>query len=278
MGGLGNQLFQYMLARVINIQTGKQIKLDITSYSGDVIRKFNLINIVKLPHEFFLNEKYTINNYYDKVLFSFCKKLRKNFGGRAFEQNLSYDSSLIDNVNFIKSYFGYWQSPKYFSDKWDDIKSDINLEKFCRRELSLKYPEINSDKSVSIHIRRCDYLNDSVKNYHKGVCDSEYYVKAIEYIKHKVEQPYFYIFSDDIDWCKQYFKIKEDHDFIDSTVNEFEDLLLMHKCAHNIIANSTYSWWAAFLNTNKEKIIIAPKTWFNNNMSIDIVPFDWIRL
>ena len=98
-----------MLARVINIQTGKQIKLDITSYSGDVIRKFNLINIVKLPHDFFLNEKYTINNYYDKVLFSFCKKLRKNFGGRAFEQNLRYDSSLIDNVNFIKSYFGYWQ-------------------------------------------------------------------------------------------------------------------------------------------------------------------------
>lgn len=141
-----------------------------------------------------------------------------------------------------------------------------------------------NNQSVSLHIRRGNYVNvESVNKVH-GTTKLNYYYEAIKAIAKICEQPVFYIFSDDINWAKENLKLSYKHVYIDhnSAKKDYEDLRLMSACKHNILANSTFSWWGAWLNVNKEKIIIAPREWFadpeKNKESESIIPKTWVRL
>ena len=179
----------------------------------------------------------------------------------------------------INYYIGYWQSEKFFKDISDEIRKDFSFPKFTSEKNLEILKLIKSYNSVSIHIRRGDYLQNRGFN---GLAPLEYYQKAIEYIKNKIENPHFFIFSNDIEWCRKNLSIENSY-YIDWNRGEesYRDMQLMSLCKHNIIPNSTFSWWGAWLNKNPNKIVIAPEKWFNDCVNIDysnIVPETWIKI
>lgn len=159
------------------------------------------------------------------------------------------------------------------------------LNDFCPKQQALSsgyfkfISDIKDTESVSIHFRRGDYVTN--KSY--LVLDLKYYYNAVELIRSKLKNPNFYIFSDDIDWVKRNFKnkLKSKITFQDCNLSNIEDLMLMSNCKHNIIANSTFSWWGAWLNKNLDKIVIAPSKFFkddiyNTNLKSTYYPQNWI--
>lgn len=173
-------------------------------------------------------------------------------------------------INFI--YSGYFQSEKYFAHNRSLILQNLNVDTIYNKIVT-KYKDILSGITVSIHVRRGDYVVLSDKH---PVMSLEYYKKAIQYIG-KYDR--LIVFSDDIEWCKT--NLKFSHAKYIENEPDYIDMVLMSKCTHNIIANSTFSWWAAWLNKNKDKIVIAPKEWFGvqrNLSDVDIVPEEWVKL
>ena len=177
---------------------------------------------------------------------------------------------------------GYWQSELYFKDIRNEIIEDFLIKAPFGERATMYLADIQTSKSVSIHIRRGDYVSNTHTNNIHGVCDLNYYQIAINYMISNVENPKFYIFSDDITWCKIHFDHLDNKIFVENTNNALEDLELMKSCQHNIIANSTFSWWGAWLNQNTKKIVIAPKRWFAEEKmeanSKNIVCESWVRV
>ncbi|MGE7752396.1 alpha-1,2-fucosyltransferase [Lysinibacillus fusiformis] len=267
IGGLGNQMFQYALAKKLKFKLGYTVKLDITAYDSYKLHNYCL-DVFKLDIPVATLKEIEIcknNNILDEPQFNYWDKI--------------YD---IQENTYIR---GYWQSEKYFLDIRKDLLNDFSV----RRDLSAK--TLNAIKifnekrnTVSIHIRRGDYVANPLTLKIHGICSDEYYKQAVNYFNNLFEKPFFVIFSDDINWVKENLicKLNIDNyyciDFNDITRN-YEDILLMSKCNHNIIANSSFSWWGAWLNNNEKKQVVAPKNWFNEATynSETIVPEQWLR-
>ena len=265
VGGLGNQLFQYFFARSLKIKFKCKVELDISEFSSNnyKVHDLNLNDLnLKLP---FTNSK-------NLFLSLFYKSLNDN---DPFKFNKK-----IYNKKYL-NYTGYWQSYKYFENHWKLFKDDFNFTDIDT-ENSL-FDNIYNNNSISVHIRRGDYItNKDVSDIH-GNLEPDYYKNAIDLIKKNVLNPKFFFFSDDIEWVKNNFK-DENFFYINNNVQElkkpFRDLFLMKNCTHNIIANSTFSWWGAWLNENSNKIVIAPKYWSSNTKSdsTDLIPPQWVIL
>ena len=224
-GGLGNQFFQYALGKLQEYH-GIRVKYDV-AFLKEGVR----------PNE--TPRKYRLDKFYTNVQVGHF--LRQHI---VREQNFNLSSLKKQNCNF----WGYWQYPEMYTPIVPILKKEfcVQEEFYTPEYLELK-EKITKEESVSIHVRRGDYITNKGFN----VLPIEYYKRALKHVKGNI-----FVFSDDILWCKQNFK--------DVTFVQMEDFLefeLMKLCAHNIIANSTFSWWAAFLNDNPNKIIIAPKQW-----------------
>lgn len=285
VGGLGNQMFQYATGRKLALLKNTELYID-TSFldknpDGAYTKRNLELNVFNLS----LNianqndiEKFKINssNKYSRVLQRNFPFLFKNL--YVAESGVGYNNQFLNFQN--NTYLdGFWQSEKYFE----------NIKPILCKEFSPKEP-LNSDNnkwldkiksciSISIHVRRGDYItNQNALNFH-GLCDISYYEKAINIIKESIVEIELFVFSDDLDWCKDNFKFLEKTHFVDSNqnVNFHLDLFLMSNCKHNIIANSSFSWWSAFLNQNNEKIVVAPKKWFSNSdiETKDLFPSQW---
>lgn len=178
---------------------------------------------------------------------------------------------------------GYWQSYKYFRDYETRIRSDFKFPQILDELNETRRKQINDSNSISLHIRRADYINNEHHSIH-GVCSVEYYNKSIEYIAERVKNPTLFVFSDDIEWARQNLDIAFPLVFVTDNTGEksYMDMQLMSLCKHNIIANSSFSWWGAWLNSYKHKIIIAPKKWYadesRNSQTQDLIPVEWVRL
>lgn len=263
-GGLGNQLFQYGLGRKLSIKN----KTDLYLYTQN-LKNFHTKRDLCLDN---LNTQFkeikTLNN---------LKIIKEKF--------FHYDPlvHLIKNNSFLK---GYWQSEKYFKDIRNFLLKEITPKnKLHDSYYELEKEIINSD-SVSIHIRRGDYLCSKNIQFH-GVCSLDYYDKSIKHLleKGKTKSYTFFVFSDDIKWAKENLRYDSLNMKYISKENDsslfLEEFFLMSKCKHNIIANSTFSWWAAWINQNPNKIVIAPVQWFsqsNKNITKDLIPSNWIRI
>lgn len=288
-GGLGNQMFIYAFARYLSQNHNTVLKLDL-SYYEDYHRKYELFkfNII----ENFATEE-EINSlkqfiYKDKFIIRLLKQ--KIFNKQP--KKIPAETYLLDsNVAFKPKYKklpdnvyleGLFQSEKFFSE----------IEEIIRKEFTLKY-EIDEENqkiiewmkkvnSVSLHIRRGDYITNSWANQEIGVCGPDYYKKAVEYIKSKVENPIFFVFSDDLEWVKNNINTDSNFVFVDTNNEQSgeKDLILMSECAHHICANSSFSWWGAWLGKNKNKIVIAPEKWFKGNFfdCKDLVPENWVKI
>ena len=198
------------------------------------------------------------------------------------EKSLLFDNNLLmfEDNKYID---GYFQCEYYFKD----IRKEILNQFVINQAISNYTKDIenkikNSRNSCSLHIRRGDFMNDTNISIH-GACDIKYYKNAMKYLEEKIDNLFYFVFSDDIEWCRENLVI-ENAVYIESKEIRIphEDIYLMSLCSNNIIANSTFSWWGAWINQNEEKIVIAPKKWFAedkmNNQSKDIVCESWVRI
>ena len=279
IGGLGNQMFQYAYAKALQ-QRGYEVKIDISAFGSYDLHQYGLdkYNIDLEASTKKENDKFYKNNIFSKIL----RKLGLDFSKKIKEKSLLFDSDLlnIEDDSYIE---GYFQSEKYFKNIREVIIKQFTInQKVSNYAIEIENKIKNSQNSCSLHIRRGDYLNSTNINIH-GICDIEYYKNAMKYLEEKVGNLNYFIFSDDIEWVKDNLVI-ENAIYIESKEKRIphEDIYLMSLCQHNIIANSSFSWWGAWLNQNENKIIIAPKRWFADDtmqkQSGDIVCESWVRL
>ncbi|MGQ4003439.1 alpha-1,2-fucosyltransferase [Francisellaceae bacterium CB52] len=274
LGGLGNQMFQYAfyLQQKATSQ-GSDTLLDISAFD-----KYKLHNGYELQKVFQnIDHKYATNDELKKLygFYYYLGKLAQKSSKYIKQTDFGYNQKYL---NLDQGYFnGYWQSEKYFKNVENHLR-----EHFEFPELDLKGKELLNDlenkNTVSIHIRRGDYINHPD---HGGICDQAYYQKAIKHFNQNIDNCHFMIFSNDIDWCKENIVTKS-VSYVDWNAgeNSYRDMHLMSLCKHNIIANSSFSWWGAWLNKNPDRIVIAPSKWLNSEQinQTDICPDDWIRI
>lgn len=274
-GGLGNQMFQYAVGRNLAIRNNSKLIQDLTELEKDAKRNYELgiFNIdwqkitparVKKPR---------------KALILLLSKVLKKTNSYIVQMDNYYNPRVLQSRgNVVLD--GYWQSEKYFEEIEDTIRREFTIKTEADKKNKSMLEKIKSTNSVCLHVRRGDYVHESKASKLHGTCTLEYYKKSIELMNGKLSQPTYFIFSDDIIWTKKNLKIEKPAIFVDinSSGKSYEDLRLMSNCNHFIIANSTFSWWAAWLSGNSDKIICAPKRWFNTQEEGDIVPKEWIRV
>lgn len=279
--GLGNQMFQYAYARALQAK-GMDVRLDMGKAYDEVFGKYrNHIQRTTGIQNFNLRIKpidvYKYGRYSYLNQDTFVRKIQYALGKNSMwfynfyeeeEQKYSKKAEKIKGNYYIK---GWFQSERYFKD----IRN-ILLKEFTPKKKIIISGEIkealNNPQSVSIHIRRGDYVKAN------NTVSILYYQKAVQYIGQLYQNPIFLVFSDDLDWVKNNISIEGKciHVNEDKKMQDYEELLVMSKCKSNIIANSTFSWWAAWLNQNKEKCVIAPKNWFPGQEGI--APEEWVVL
>jgi hypothetical protein len=268
-GGLGNQMFQYAIAKAFSLETKRPFKLDISIFESYKLHDFGLHHF-NIQSNFYLPEskwKRKLKKIFNKVVFY-------NEDHHAF----NFNPNLIQTKSDILFLEGYYQTQKYFLKYEKEIRADFEIVSPLKQQTIETVAYMQSVNSVSIHFRRGDYIGNPVHE----TDNSKYYKEAIQLVERKVEDPVYFLFSDDIPWVKENFTSNfETHfvDFNDASTN-FEDLKLMSSCKHNIIANSSFSWWGAWLNSHLNKIVIAPKVWFNTEKvnTSDLIPENWIKL
>lgn len=284
MGGLGNQMFQYATAKSLALRNKDIIKFDKSFFSLKDVETPRKYELYKLNVEDNLASEEEIAKLRDHKR-TLIQKLMGKLGfptkRSVIEQNMEFIPELLHIKGDI--YLdGYWQTEKYFKQFRQEIVQDFQVKK-APDEVNQKMLDLitASQNSVSIHVRRGDYITgDSAKIVH-GSCSPEYYANSIKMIKEKVSNPTFFVFSDEPDWAKE--NIKTDTDTYvsyNSVVNQDEDLRLMYSCKHHIVANSSFSWWGAWLSTNPVKLVCAPEQWFANKTldSSHIIPESWTKI
>jgi hypothetical protein len=286
-GGLGNQMFQFAAAFVLAKKRQTDLYLDLNLYTKKNAQKLITpreyeLNIFNLPGKILTKreiKKIQNNKDFRLPIWKLNNKLAYTI---YTEIPYVYDENLYD-VEPPIYLDGYFQSYKYFDDHKDLIQSLFDFERKMNHErVSENLYNIINDESVSVHIRRGDYVTDKQTNEHHGTCHIDYYEKSIDLMLKEFNNPHFFFFSDDIAWAKEKFSnLKAKKTFVKENIetDSWKDMFFMTKCKHNVIANSSFSWWGAWLNQNKEKKVIAPQKWLRFNTSLeDLIPCSWIKL
>jgi hypothetical protein len=263
IGGLGNQFFQYAMGRRLAEKHKTTLKIDISPFEEYKLHKYSLWAF-NIQEDIASKEEIKALTY---------KK----------EKHFHFDSDVLDSSDDVYLE-GYWQTEQYFKD----------IPEIIRQEFSVKTPLAGRDKelakqtkscdAVSLHIRRGDYVPLTYGDQIFDACDLGYYFESIRLLLSQVQDPHFFIFSDDPEWARDNLKLSHPTTLVDhnDASRNYEDLRLMGFCQHHIIANSSFSWWGAWLNPNPHKRVFAPKKWFNDNVRNldpkDIIPSLWVRL
>lgn len=289
IGGLGNQLFEYAHARVLSIKLDQELSFDLGFFNRyhrpDVYRLDKFNTNIKIANDYDINrlkrkirKPDILRRIYRKIGVSPYINAKLHFDNKWFNNN---DITLLKSLSdFYVS--GYFADEKCFFEVEDIIRKEITLRNKLNIENQKIIKNILNVQAVSIHIRRVDYVNNSFF----ADIPLSYYYNSIEYINNKITKPVFFIFSDDLNWVKDNLDLKNEFFLVDvnNEKTDYMELMLMAACKHNIIANSTFSWWGAWLNNNPEKFVIAPKVWFQdisvqkNYEKGSFVPKSWIKL
>ena len=289
IGGIGNQMFQYAAGYAHSMKYSENLILDVRDFKG-----YNLHNGFELDEVFGIEGQIRDEITTPKILRYYSNRYYKSLARRFPNVHLLNPSLIIEpHHNYWSGWEGmpkniylegYWQSEKYFGNYRREIRDKFTfIKNLNNRSDSLNKIISNDSFAVSIHIRRGDYITDNASAKILGGCDIDYYKRAIDFMKTRKSEATFYVFSDEIDWIKGQGILDEyKHIYVEHNKggDSWQDLFLMSQCKHNITANSTFSWWGAWLNRNIEKIVVAPKKWFvtENINGDDIVPADWIKL
>jgi hypothetical protein len=284
MGGLGNQMFQYAVGRHLakihrtKLKLDKTDLLDRTPKVDFTFRNYELMAFIIESQE--ANPKEIENFKKNNKPLNLLDKIKQKVNPHHYirEKSFSFNQKIFNYSGHL--YLdGYWQSEKYFNNVSNLIRSDFIFKDAYNISNQNISKFIKSVNAVSLHVRRSDYVHNAVANQQHGTCSLEYYEKSIEYISGRIKDIHIFVFSDDPSWIKSNLKVAYPIFYIEETKN-YEDMQLMSMCKHHIIANSTFSWWGAWLNPNFNKIVIAPKKWFNNSDidTKDLIPDSWIKI
>ena len=273
-GGLGNQMFQYAFAK--SLQSNYNIKFEINTTFYNRIFKDQTTREIGL-NLFNLKFKDCSDNKLQRIILKIKEKLSNiNLSiNSTYHNENKVNHKNFNNLNLKKkNYFrGYWQNSKYFESIKNDLKKDFSLDHNLKNLDPNTFKKITETNSVCVHVRRKDYLGTDL-----DVVDVNYYRNAFKKLKSQFTGLNFFIFSDDINWCNENLSFLPNSMFYRfSMLNDFH---LMSLCKHFIIPNSTFSWWAAYLSSNNNKIVIVPSKWHktNNNLLKDASPPNWIIL
>lgn len=284
-GGLGNQMFQYAAAKAL----AKRLKTDLTLDDHTFGRKTEATTRCFELHVFNIDYpvKPTLKGRFLVKIHPFVQTHRaffRKFGFFTDTYAILYQPDFEELKGNI-TMFGYFQNEQYFSNIASDLRNDFTFRKpLTDKNLALA-EKIKSGNAISVHIRRGDYLTNrnAVSNF--VTCDISYYIEVIEYISSHTDNPEFYVFSDDPDWVKNNINfVNHPATFVDWNKGDdsYIDMQLMSLCKHNIIANSSFSWWGAWLNPNPGKMVIAPDKWFQEEKKNDLLdnfyPKGWIKI
>lgn len=285
IGGLGNQLFQYALGKHLALLNHTDLKLDITGFDEYKLHAYSLGHF-NITENFATREEVARFKRYQrrrgKIWFIYNRFIADE-QKYTQERQFHFDPQILKRTGDI--YLdGFWQTEKYFKDIQDILRKEITVKSPLQGRDADIAREIEATNSVMMHIRRGDYVTNQQTNEYHGTCGLDYYRKAIAIIAEKVPSPHFFIFSDDHEWVKENIVLEYPSTYVDhnNADKNYEDLRLMSLCKHHIIANSSFSWWGAWLSQNTHKIVIGPKGWFNNpkkkSITSDVIPSDWITI
>ncbi|MDE2038215.1 MAG: alpha-1,2-fucosyltransferase [Patescibacteria group bacterium] len=284
--GLGNQLFQYACGRALSLRNGEPIKFDITSYArtvnSDTPRQY-LLDRFNIADVAFAGE--------DEV-----RRLKYPHGGLSMLYRRLRTKLGLHNVGWVPRILrargdiyldGYWQTEKYFADRADVIRAELSLKGPLSPAAQAVADDIGAGSmpAVSLHVRRGDVARDWKTNPYAGICTPAYYEAALarmkdELAKRGISSFRAFVFSDGMEWAKENIRIPFPTVYVPDEAPDYEQLILMSRCAHHIIANSSFSWWGAWLDPKPDKIVIAPKRWIQKHgyRHRDTVPESWIRI
>lgn len=282
IGGLGNQMFEYAAARALSLKGSYGLSLDISAFETYTLHAYGLSNFnisgnVAKKNEFAIGSSKSI---FDTL----SRRIHHKTELKLYqEKSLAFEPGFL-NLGENTYLDGYWQSEKYFKDFEQQIRQDFTFNHTPSVENQKLVESIKAENSVSVHIRRGDYVTNAAVNSVHGICDIAYYKKAVEHlmINYGESNLKFFVFSDDPQWVKENMSFGKNTVFVshNDASSNFEDMRLMSACKHHIIANSSFSWWGAWLNPSKYKLVIAPKQWFKTTSlnANDIIPESWVRL
>jgi hypothetical protein len=289
-GGLGNQMFQYALGRNLAEKNKTEVVFDTTFLNdrfprgGIAFYNYDLDVFGIAPRLTALSKisaALPIPGVWLGIDLALIKT-RNMLGIRriAKEKSPAFDQDILATGGNVLLR-GYWQSEKYFEDIKDEIRAAFTFKVPLVGAANDIADEIRRTNSVSLHVRRGDYVTAPGARKMMGDTNLLYYKKAVAYIAERVKNPHFFIVSNDAAWCRENITIPYPVTYLDEATagpkNTYH-LRLMSLCRHNIIANSTFSWWAAWLNNNPEKIVVAPKQWYATTSSENMVPEAWMRI
>lgn len=287
IGGLGNQMFQYAAGRSLALQNGCELQLDTSDFAAytlhqgfelDIVFGINLRRLDKISSGKLLGWR---KHRFLSSLFGRIEGFGTLHTTIAREPSFNYWPKWM-HLQAPAYLFGYWQSERYFSEFKHEIRQDFRFRQNLDPESNRIAEAISNKTSVSLHVRRGDYAKNPKTTALHGLCSPAYYSKAIDYLAHRANNLHLFIFSDDIPWVKANLPIAG-HNYTYVSHNKgsdsWRDMQLMSLCQHHIIANSSFSWWGAWLNPSPKKFVVAPEKWFAKDIDTsDLIPESWIRL
>ena len=283
-GGLGNQLFQYAAAYALSKRTKQDMQMDISFFPQQTLRGFKLdklnISCMKISNQ----QSKIVQIYKNKYLNKFLRKV--NIRQLPCENKGHF--LLETRSDIVPEYFkiqqndiyidGYYQSERYFVQYREDlIKQFTSRYPFEEAYINV-FNLVERCNSVAVHVRRGDFLNaQNDRNPNHYLLGEKYYHLALQYMEKNIDNPHFFWFSDDIEWVKQNFGERENFTFISLQTKypDIDEMMLMKNCKHIIAANSTFSWWASWLNEHKKSIHICPEKRYGN---LHMIPCEWIKI
>ena len=289
--GLGNQMFEYAYAYALNERMkrkGIQVYLDMRDrevtvfdktryYRPSLLQQFRIglpaATEKQLRHWNYLSEKTMLKKTICKLSDIDMWKYR-HF--KEDEFNYRKEHMKIKDNTYVEGRFQHYQ---YFEKYRNSLLKEFSLREHWEIPEQIQHI-LEEYQVISLHIRRGDYVSDAGVRRSMGMCGTDYYVKAVDYLKTKLDNPYLFFFTNDLDWVEEHLKLPVPGMIISSCygLSDIQEMMLMSRCNHNIIANSTFSWWGAWLNTHEDKIVIAPRRWFMDRTRKNIAMKNWIKM
>lgn len=274
-GGLGNQLFQFAVARAISLRLNARMLLDDSALKLDHKRSFELgafkfpstLRIVSRPEG---GRRGVLERWFDRV-----EILR--------EKHCEFDPEIVSmRPNTSLHLIGYWQTEKYFQAVANQIRSDLQFAFPPDRENQSVLEEIRAVTAVSVHFRRGDFISEAHTAAYNGTPSLDYYRRAVAMITAQHPNAHLFVFSDEPQWVKDNFQSSAPMKIVDINPPDAPaaDLRLMAACRHHVMANSTFSWWGAWLNPSSEKMVIGPNPWYQGAKlnTVDFLPAGWLTI
>ncbi len=284
-GGMGNQMFQYALGLQLAKVLDTELQIDLSSLldrsKGEFVYRDYDLPIFNVQNQFVINPTLLRTIYRPKIS-RITKSVRQYLNrGKIFikEQHFHFQPSLLSNPTDNAIYEGWFQSYRYFENIESNIRKTFTFKQPILEKSTVLHQRIKASNAVCLNVRRTDFLKVATLN----TTNKAYFLKAVDYIATKIERPVFFIFSDDVEWCRENLRLNYPVEVVghEHKGERFGNYMqLMMACKHFIIPNSSFAWWAVWLNENPTKKVVAPKNWFADPSinTADLIPSDWVRL